>query len=104
VLIRDDYAASSVPMLPVVRGVKSTTSHILVYSVLLMLTTLIPVATGAFGAFYAASAVILGGVFIAMAVRLTKNSERPVALRTYLYSLAYLATLFVAMVIDTSIR
>ncbi|MGH2907581.1 MAG: heme o synthase [Solirubrobacterales bacterium] len=103
VLIRDDYAASAVPMLPVVRGVKSTTSHILVYSVLLMLTTLIPVATGAFGAIYAAGALILGAIFVAMAVRLTRNSERPVALRTYLYSLAYLAILFVMMVIDTSL-
>jgi protoheme IX farnesyltransferase len=101
VLIRDDYAASSVPMLPVVRGVKSTTTHILVYSVLLLLTTLIPVATGAFGAIYAVSAVVLGGVFIYRAVQLTRDSERAVALRTYLYSLTYLALLFVMMVVDT---
>jgi protoheme IX farnesyltransferase len=68
-----------------------------------MVTTLIPVATGAFGAIYAASAAILGAIFIAMAVGLTRNSERPVALRTYLYSLAYLAILFVMMVVDTSL-
>jgi protoheme IX farnesyltransferase len=103
VLIKDDYAASAVPMLPVVRGVKSTTSHILVYSILLLLTTLIPVATGAFGAIYAVSAVLLGGLFIYRAVQLTRDSERPVALKTYLYSLTYLALLFVAMVLDTSV-
>ena len=61
-LIKDDYAASAVPMLPVVRGVKSTTTHILVYSILLLLTTLIPVATGAFGAIYAVSAVAAGRI------------------------------------------
>jgi protoheme IX farnesyltransferase len=102
VLIRDEYAASSIPMLPVVRGIKSTTTHILVYSVLLLATTLIPVATGAFGAIYGVSAVLLGGLFIFRAVQLTRDSERPVALRTYLYSLTYLALLFVMMVVDTS--
>ncbi|MFY9487869.1 MAG: heme o synthase [Solirubrobacterales bacterium] len=103
ILIRDDYAASSVPMLPVVRGVRSTTSHILVYSALLTATTLIPVATGAFGVIYAISALVLGGIFIGMAVRLARTPERPVALRTYLYSLSYLAILFVMMVVDTSV-
>jgi protoheme IX farnesyltransferase len=102
VLIKDEYAASSIPMLPVVRGVKSTTTHILVYSVLLLATTLIPVATGAFGAIYGVSALLLGGLFIFRAVQLTRDSERPVALRTYLYSLSYLALLFVMMVVDTS--
>lgn len=103
VMIREDYRTTSIPMLPVVRGVKSTTTHILVYSVLLLLTTLIPVATGAFGAIYATFAVVLGLVFIGMAVRLTRNSEKPVPLQTYLFSLSYLAILFLAMVADTSI-
>ena len=102
VLIKDDYAASSIPMLPVVRGVKSTTTHILVYSVLLLITTLIPVATGAFGAIYGVSAAVLGGFFIFRAVQLSHDSDRAVALRTYLYSLTYLALLFVMMVVDTS--
>jgi protoheme IX farnesyltransferase len=103
VLIKDDYAASSVPMLPVVRGVKSTTTHILVYSVLLLICTLIPVATGAFGWIYAASALILGGIFIWRAVQLEHDSDRAVALRTYLFSLTYLALLFVMMVVDVKI-
>ncbi|MBJ7459165.1 MAG: protoheme IX farnesyltransferase [Thermoleophilaceae bacterium] len=103
VLIKDDYAASAVPMLPVVRGVKSTTTHILVYSILLLLTTLIPVATGAFGAIYGVTALLLGGLFIYRAVQLTRDDARPVVLKTYLYSLTYLALLFVAMVVDTSV-
>lgn len=102
VMIRDDYKATSIPMLPVVRGVKSTTSHILVYSVLLLITTMIPVATGAFGAIYAVAASVLGLIFIGMAIRLTRNSEKPVPLQTYLFSLGYLALLFLVMVVDTS--
>lgn len=101
-LIRDEYAKSEVPMLPVVRGVKSTTTQILVYSILLVVTTLIPVATGAFGAIYGVSAALLGGVFVWMAFSLSRNSSRPVALRTYLYSLSYLAILFLMMAIDAS--
>jgi protoheme IX farnesyltransferase len=101
-LIRDEYAKSEVPMLPVVRGVKSTTTQILVYSILLVVTTLIPVATGAFGAIYGVSAALLGGAFVWMAFSLSRNSSRPVALRTYLYSLSYLAILFLMMAIDAS--
>ena len=100
VLIRDDYAASSVPMLPVVRGIESTTRHILVYSLLLVATTLIPVATGAFGALYAAVAIVLGAMFVRKAIGLTKNAERSAALSTYLFSMVYLALLFAAMVFD----
>lgn len=102
-LIKDDYAASSVPMLPVVRGVKSTATHILVYSILLLITTLIPVATGAFGPVYGFSALLLGGIFIGRAVHLTMDNSRPVALRTYLFSLTYLALLFVMMVVDVRV-
>jgi protoheme IX farnesyltransferase len=100
ILIRDEYAKSDVPMLPVVRGVKSTTTQILVYSIALVAMTMVPVATGAFGTIYAVSALLLGGVFVWMAIGLSRRSERPVALRTYLYSLSYLALLFLMMAVD----
>ncbi|MBK5230391.1 MAG: protoheme IX farnesyltransferase, partial [Thermoleophilia bacterium] len=100
ILIRDEYAKSDVPMLPVVRGVKSTTTQILVYSIALVVMTMVPVATGAFGTIYAVSALLLGGVFVWMAIGLSRRSERPVALRTYLYSLSYLALLFLMMAVD----
>lgn len=102
-LIRDEYAESDVPMLPVVRGVKSTTTQILAYSVALVATTLIPVVTGAFGVVYAVSAIVLGAVFVWMAYGLSRRSERPIALRTYLYSLSYLAVLFLMMAVDASL-
>src|SRR5918998_1135055 len=67
---------------------------------LLATTVNLPVAFGFFGAIYAAAAVLLGGAFLVLAVRLQRRADRQSALRTYLYSLAYLALLFGAMVVD----
>ena len=102
-LIKDDYARSSVPMLPVVRGEAYTKRQIMLYSLVLIPVTLVPVLTGAFGALYAATAVVLGITFFAMTVNLRRSDERRKALHVYLYSLAYLAILFVAMAVDSSI-
>lgn len=102
-MIKDDYEAIGVPMLPVVRGVEETCDQILLYSGLMVLTTLVPVATGAFGAFYAAVAGVLGAIFIFNAVAVRRDPQKRVALKAYLYSLVYLAALFVAMVVDSSL-
>jgi protoheme IX farnesyltransferase len=59
-----------------------------------------PVVFGYFGLIYGAAALLLGGVFISLALRLWREAERRSALRTYLFSLAYLALLFCAMVLD----
>ena len=61
---------------------------------------MLPVAFGFFGAIYAAVALPLGVAFTVLSVRLQRIAERRAALRTYLFSLAYLAALFVAMVLD----
>jgi protoheme IX farnesyltransferase len=98
--MKDEYARAGVPMLPVVRGEAVTRRHILLYTLVLVAVTLAPVATGLFGWFYAAAAALLGGAFVVMAVRLLGTAERRPALRTYLFSLAYLAVLFAAMVAD----
>ncbi len=102
-LIKDDYARTGVPMMPVVRGEESTRRQIVVYAVLLVALTLAPVATGLFGSFYLASALVLGGVFLVLAVKLMRSPSRQAALRLYLSSLAYLALLFTAMAIDRAI-
>ena len=99
-LIKDDYARTGVPMLPVVRGEAVTRRQIVVYALILVAFTLIPVATGFLGAIYATAAVILGGGFILLAVRLLRDPSRRAALRLYLSSLAYLALLFCAMAAD----
>jgi protoheme IX farnesyltransferase len=99
-LIKDDYARTGVPMLPVVRGDSATRRQILAYAAVLVAATMLPVATGLFGLAYAASALVLGAGFLALAARLVARPSRRAALRLYLSSLAYLALLFCAMALD----
>ena len=99
-LIKDDYARTGVPMLPVVKGEAETRRQIVLYTVVLVAFTLLPVATGFLGAIYAFAAVVLGGAFAMLAVRLRHKPSRAAALRLYLSSLAYLALLFCAMALD----
>ena len=99
-LIKDDYARTGVPMLPVVKGEAVTRRQILIYTLVLVAFTLLPVATGFLGAIYAVAAVVLGAGFITLAVRLLRDPSRAAALRLYLSSLAYLALLFCAMAAD----
>jgi protoheme IX farnesyltransferase len=102
-LIKDDYARTGVPMLPVVRGEAATRRQILVYTLVLVAFTLLPVATGFLGALYAVAAAALGAAFTALAVRLLRSRSRRAALRLYLSSLAYLALLFCAMAADRAL-
>jgi protoheme IX farnesyltransferase len=102
-LMKDEYARVGVPMMPVVHGEDETRRQIVLYTVLLVVLTLLPVAFGLFGAIYAVAALGLGGVFLWHSVRLQRVAERRVALKAYLYSLAYLALLFVAMVLDAQL-
>jgi len=99
-LISDDYERTGVPMLPVVRGAAFTRRRILAYSLLLVAFTLLPVATGMFGALYLAAASILGIGFLALAAILLREPSKQAALRLYLSSLAYLFILFAAMAAD----
>jgi protoheme IX farnesyltransferase len=99
-LMKDEYARVGVPMMPVVRGETETRQLIVLYTVLLVALTLMPVVFGYFGLIYGAAALLLGGWFISLALRLWREAERRSALRTYLFSLAYLALLFCAMVLD----
>ena len=99
-LMKDEYARVGVPMMPVVHGEVETRRQILLYTGLLVVLTLLPVVFGFFGALYATAACLLGMAFLVLAVRLQRRADRPSALRTYLFSLAYLALLFGAMVAD----
>ena len=100
-LIKDDYARTGVPMLPVVRGEAETRRQIVIYSLILVAVTIAPVLSGLFGAIYLVCAALLGGGFCALAIRLRARPSRRAALRLYLSSLAYLALLFVAMAADS---
>jgi heme o synthase len=102
-LMKDEYARVGVPMMPVVHGEAETRRQIVLYTGLLVVLTMLPVVFGFFGAIYAVAAVVLGGAFVALSVRLQRLADRRSALRTYLYSLAYLALLFCAMVVDARV-
>jgi protoheme IX farnesyltransferase len=102
-LMKDEYAKAGVPMMPVVRGEEETRFQIVLYTFLLVAITILPFVGGLFGAVYFISAVVLGSAFIALAVKLFRTRERRPALRLYLSSLAYLALLFAAMVIDVHV-
>jgi protoheme IX farnesyltransferase len=99
-LMKDEYAAVKVPMLPVVRGEDETRRQIVLYSILLYAVTQLPFCAGGFGIAYLVCSLGLGAAFIALAVRLQRQATRKAALTLYLFSLAYLALLFLAMVAD----
>ena len=102
-LIKDDYARTGIPMLPVVKGDAATHRQILLYALILFAFTLLPFATGFFGAIYLAAALVLGAGFAGLATLLLRHPTRRVALRLYLYSLVYLALLFCVMAVDRTI-
>jgi len=106
ILIKDDYERAGVPMLPVVRGDEATTWGILWYSLSLIPLSMLVFIIGAAGPIYLASALALGVIFVAFAVRLVRGAEprrRALARGLYLYSLLYLALLFTAIVVDSAI-
>jgi heme o synthase len=99
-LIRRNYEAARVPMLPVVRGEPETARAIVRYTAVLVAITLLPVAAGTVGLAYLAAALVLGAVFVALAVGLARRTTPLRARRLFSYSLAYLALLFVALAVD----
>jgi protoheme IX farnesyltransferase len=102
-LIKREYAAASIPMLPVVRGDRETSHRILAYSVVLALTTLLPFLWHALGGVYLAAALLLDAVFIGLAVALARETSPARAGRLFHFSLLYLAVLFSAMALDAVI-
>jgi protoheme IX farnesyltransferase len=99
-LMKEEYARVGVPMMPVVHGETETRRQIVLYTLLLTVLTLLPFVFGFFGVIYAVFAAGLGAAFIVLALRLQRRADRASALRTYLFSLGYLAALFAAMVLD----
>jgi protoheme IX farnesyltransferase len=99
-LIKRDYAAARIPMLPVVRGDRETTKQIVLYSLALVALTVVPFLVGWFGPLYLAAALALGGGFVALALRLRRRTTPAHASALFHYSLLYLALLFVAVALD----
>jgi protoheme IX farnesyltransferase len=102
-LMKDEYAKVGVPMMPVVRGEAETRRQILIYSVLLYAVTQLPFCAGELGGVYLGASMTLGLAFVYAAFRLYRDATRRAALQLYLFSLAYLALLFAAMVADAQL-
>jgi protoheme IX farnesyltransferase len=102
-LIKDNYKAAGVPMLPVVKGDRETARQILLYSIGLVAVTLLPWAWGTVGLLYLASALALGAAFLWLAERLRRDTTPRRAMLLFHYSLLYLALLFVAMALDLTV-
>jgi protoheme IX farnesyltransferase len=106
-LIRDDYDRAGIPMLPVVHGDRAAQWGILLYATALVPLSVLLFLTRYVGIVYLFAALILGVVFVGYAVRLLRAAatrQRSVARGVYLYSLLYLALLFVAIMVDTTVR
>ncbi len=106
-LIRDDYARAGVPMLPVVLGEDATAWNILLYALSLIPLSMLLFLGGGLGLLYLVAALALGLFFVGHAVRLLRAAaarRRAVARSIYIYSLFYLALLFVVIMVDSSLR
>ena len=98
---RDEYKKAQVPMLPVTHGLEFTRVQILLYTVLLLLVTLLPYLTGMSGVIYLISAATLGALFLGYSVKIFLEPDNPrIAFKTFKYSVNYLMVLFVALLID----
>jgi protoheme IX farnesyltransferase len=99
-VIKRDYAAARVPMLPVVRGDDETARQIVWYSLVLVAVTLLPFAWHTAGVAYLVVALLLGAIFLRFAWRLRRETTTARAGALFKYSLLYLALLFVALAVD----
>jgi protoheme IX farnesyltransferase len=102
-LIRRDYEAAGVPMLPVVRGERETTRQIVLYSLVLVAVTAAPFVWGTLGVPYLVAALVLGAAFLALALGLRREPTPRRAALLFHYSLLYLALLFAAMAVDAAL-
>lgn len=102
-MIKDDYAAVGVPMLPVVRGERETAYQIGLYAILTTVITLVPVLMGELRWAYLLTALLLNSLLLLYSWRLYQTLERSWTLSLYKYSMLYLALLFVAMAVDRAL-
>jgi len=97
---REEYAKVEIPMLPVTHGVEFTRLQILLYTILLLITTLLPYLTGMSGLIYLIPAILLGFGFLYFAIQMMRKKDNKTAMRTFGYSIVYLMLIFAALLID----
>ena len=97
---REEYAAVGVPMLPVTHGVRFTALHIMLYTIIMFLITLLPFATLLSSWLYLAGAVVLGSIFLFWSWEIIRGQKENAPMETFKYSITYLLALFIVMLID----
>jgi protoheme IX farnesyltransferase len=97
---RNDYAKVGIPMLPVTHGIPYTRLQIVLYTILLILTTLLPFLTGMSGLIYLAAALALNGRFLYFVLALNRGVKPDLPMRTFRFSITYLMLLFGALILD----
>ncbi len=97
---REEYAKVNIPMLPVTHGPDFTRLQILLYTVLLLIVTLLPYLTGMSGLIYLAAVVPLGLIFIGLSVLMMRRKDNKTAMQTFAYSIIYITVLFAVLLLD----
>ena len=97
---REEYAKVNIPMLPVTHGPAFTRLQIFLYTILLLIVTLLPYLTQMSGLLYLVSAVLLDIIFIYYAVQMMRKKDNKTAMKTFIYSIVYITLLFAALLID----
>jgi len=97
---RDDYAKVGIPMLPVTHGIPYTRLQIVLYTILLVLSTLLPYLTGMSGFIYLTAALVLNGRFLYYVLNLRRGLRPELPMRTFRFSITYLMLLFAALIVD----
>jgi protoheme IX farnesyltransferase len=97
---RDDYAKVDIPMLPVTHGVEFTRLHVLLYTIILFIVTLLPWLTGLSGLIYLAAALGLNIAFLSQAIALKRSASKELPMKVFRFSVQYLMWLFLALLVD----
>ena len=97
---KDEYAKAEIPMLPVTHGEKYTKLNILLYTIIMILVTLLPFATGMSGWLYLSGALVLGAGSLYWAIVMMIGKQPDAGMDTFRYSIIYLMALFVIMLLD----
>ena len=97
---KDEYAKADVPMLPVTHGEAYTKLHILLYTIIMLVVTVLPFLTGMSGIIYLAGAMVLGARFLYWSIVLLRDSRPHAAIKAFKYSITYLMLLFVVLLVD----
>jgi protoheme IX farnesyltransferase len=101
---REEYARVGIPMLPVTHGIPYTRRYIVLYTILLILCTLMPVLIGMCGLIYLAATLVLDARFLYLVLALQRGVRADLPIRTFRFSITYLMTLFGAFIVDHYLR